>query len=156
MTNIEICNIPCLELETRDPFFDSIIETYPNYQKWLKESCFDRRCIIIKDSLGQFAGLCIYGFKYSDRYNMDGSPKNPIVKICSLKIREDLRRNRLATRIIQSIENEYCPISSKWIYTTVYPKCSDMIGFLESLGFIRHDSLKERTGEYVYVKRIHS
>ena len=156
MTNVKISNIPCSELTTIDSFFDSFVEKYPDYRKWLKEACFDRRCILAKDDMGEIIGLLIYGFKLSDRYGMNGNSKRPIVKICSLKVREDFRRKYLATEMVRSIENHYSSTQSKWMYITVYPECTDMIGFLDHLGFIRHDRLKERTGEYVYKKRIHS
>lgn len=79
------------EIDSRDPFFDSLREGYPEFDGWWREKCVKqhRSCWVVYDN-DQLAGLIVR--KDEDAMNTDAITKaGKILKICTFKVAPESR-----------------------------------------------------------------
>lgn len=118
----EICEVGIkngyvYEFDKRDSFFDSLRESYPEFNVWFDRICKEHReCWYIKDN-NNLVTICIY--KREENASIADGTKvldGKILKLCTLKVSPEYRGRKFGEKILYiafkySIDNGY-----NWIY----------------------------------------
>lgn len=134
----------CHQINRIDPIFESLRGDYDGFEKWFRESCVKnhRHCWTINFG-GKIAGIAIRKDEAVNDFlrelpsAKDLFQKIPekILKICTLKIGEEYRGEKLGEQLLKQIlwwanRNRY-----DFAYLTVFPKHKNLIDLLLQYGF---------------------
>jgi ribosomal protein S18 acetylase RimI-like enzyme/predicted nucleic acid-binding protein len=126
----------CYELELADPIFNSLRETYNDFNKWYKDKCITERrnCWVIFDN-SAIAALAIKKDETRDEVKELGIPGDKILKLCLFKVAESSRGERYGEQLLKQAM-DYC-FRNKYdsVYLTTYPQQISLIHTLEKFGF---------------------
>ena len=129
------------EIDNNKPFFDSLRETYPEFDIWFKKKSEQRRkCWCIEDENSQIVAICIY----KDEENKDigklsynGEVLNgKVLKLCTFKVAPSARGKKLGERMLY-IAFKYCKDNNyDWVYLhTDGKEQKSLVGLCEEYGF---------------------
>mgnify|MGYP002624916773 FL=1 len=137
----------CFNLDIEDSFFNSLRDSYPDFNNWFRVKCQQehRNCFVIRNN-SKIAGLCIYK-KESPSYEMFGN----VIKICTFKLSySGTKHGELLLRQLLKL----CYDSKiDWLYVTAF-ESNYICQFFEEFGFEQYKERKADTGELIYRKKI--
>ena len=90
------------EIEVKQPFFDSLRDSYEGFNEWYKKSSATHRkawCIIQNSVL---LAICIYKEETDSIINDNGEKLNSALKLCTFKVAPDARGQKYGERLIYS------------------------------------------------------
>lgn len=136
------------EIDSKDGFFDSLREGYPEFDDWWREKCVKqhRACWVVYDD-DQLAGLIVR--KDEDATDTDAVTKaTKILKICTFKVAPESRGVKLGELLLKQVlwyaqTNKY-----DLAYLTTYDEQVALMQLLEYYGF--RNAGENANGEYIY------
>lgn len=136
------------EIDSRDAFFDSLREGYPEFDDWWREKCVKqhRSCWVVYDN-DQLAGLIVRkDEKASDTDAITKATK--ILKICTFKVAPGSRGVKLGELLLKQVlwyaqSNRY-----NLAYLTTYEDQDALMQLLEYYGF--RNAGQNTNGEFIY------
>lgn len=141
------------EIDLNDPFFDSLRDSYNEFNVWFKRKN-DELAYVSYNALGR-----IQGFLYLKIENgpiEDITPvldENKVLKVGTFKI--DAHGTKLGERFVKIIVDELLRNGLIVSYITIFPKFRPLINILERFGFVHHGIKISSNGqEDVYRKEI--
>lgn len=139
------------EVNTHDSFFDSLKYDYAEFPEWFqKKAAQGESALIYSDSVG--IGAFLYLKSEAEEIVLQDIvlPKVPRLKIGTLKLREDLRGQRLGEGAIGIALWHWQSSLVDEVYITVFEKHSILTRLLEMFGFTLRGH--NHRGERVYFK----
>lgn len=136
------------EIDSKDNFFDSLREGYPEFDDWWREKCVKqhRSCWVVYDD-DQLAGLIVR--KDEEALDTDAITKAAkILKICTFKVAPESRGVKLGELLLKQVlwyaqTNKY-----DLAYLTAYEEQAALMQLLEYYGF--RNAGQNTNGEYIY------
>lgn len=136
------------EINSKDAFFDSLREGYPEFDDWWREECVKqhRPCWVVYDN-DDLAGLIVR--KDENASNTDAITKaTKILKICTFKVAPGSRGVKLGELLLKQVlwyaqSNRY-----DLAYLTTYEEQAALMQLLEYYGF--RNAGKNANGEFIY------
>lgn len=136
------------EIDSKDTFFDSLREGYPEFDDWWREKCVKqhRSCWVVYDN-DQLAGLIVR--KDEDALDTDAITKAAkILKICTFKVAPESRGVKLGELLLKQVlwyaqTNQY-----DLAYLTTFEEHVALMQLLEYYGF--RNAGQNADGEYIY------
>jgi len=144
--------VPAYELKRDDPFFESLKDEYPEFDRWFEKICREGRpCLVHFGTKGCIDALLIWKTENEAVYCVPPLPKKPRLKICTLKV--DYRGRRLGELFIKLSTFYAIRKNLEEIYLTHFTKPVDPLAdLLNEYGFSR--VARTTRGEGVYLKVI--
>lgn len=143
----------CHQINRHDSIFCSLREDYTQFEQWFHESCVKkhRDCWTVNFN-DEIAGIAIRKDEsFSDLKNDIASSEkfflsspNKILKICTFKIKDEYRGEKLGEQLIKQILWWASKNAYDFVYLTVYPKHRYLIDMLVLYGF---ESIGRTKGE---------
>lgn len=92
---------PCHTLDLGDTFFDSLRESYPTFNSWLKQCSEEqRRCWAIYGARNELRALCIYKIEADGVIDNEGfHPGARMLKLCTFKAAASVRGEKVGERL---------------------------------------------------------
>lgn len=137
----------CFNIDEKDSFFDSLRNSYKNFDKWFIEKCKGehRDCFELTEN-GRLVGICIYKFEPAC-YGMTGR----ILKICTFKLEKS--GNKLGELLLRKLFDSCYDSNVDWIYVTAFED-NYICQFFENFGFEPYKERKEDTNELILRKKM--
>lgn len=127
-----------------DPIFDGLRSDYPEFERWLRETCVpEHRDALVIDSGAGIAALTILK---EERTGTD-----EVLKICTLKVADSHNGFRYGELLIRGVVERCRKAGLQETYVTVLPKHERLLELLGDFGFIEQPARTER-GEVVMRK----
>ena len=140
-----------IEIDLSDPFFDSLKRDYPEFSDWFHTKASEgREALVFNDEQGLGAFVSLKLEKEPLYLNEVTFPPIPRLKICTLRLAERFRGQRLGEGAMGLILWEWQRTKAEEIYVTVFPEHKDLILNLERFGFQLAGSNKR--GERLYLR----
>lgn len=117
----------------KDPFYDSLREDYPDFDKWFNKKSNDNAIAHVHKENGD-----IQAFLYVKDYESEAVgdlPASPRMKIGTLKVCEDVGRRRIAEGAVGIALWKWQRSELDEIYVTIFPKYDITIKILKMFGF---------------------
>ncbi len=143
------------ELDLNDPFFDSLKEDYPGFDKWFHGKANDRAYVTINNENGLILSFLYIKTEDKDEAYPDINPPfkpKKRLKVGTFKVISN--GVRLGERFMKIIFDNALARKVDEIYVTIFEKREEqqrLIGLLEEWGFHKHGT-KGEDGELVYVR----
>lgn len=136
------------EIDSKDTFFDSLRDGYPEFDDWWREKCVKqhRSCWVVYDN-DQLVGLIVR--KDEDASDTDAITKaSKILKICTFKVAPESRGVKLGELLLKQVL--WFAQSNKYdlAYLTTYEEQVALMQLLEYFGF--RNAGQNRNGEFIY------
>ena len=138
-------------LDINDPFFDSLKESYKEFEKWFYKKSFEKAQAYILEDNG------IQGFLYlkleeeTDTTITPNFSNEKRLKVGTFKVNP--HGTRLGERFIKLIFDEMLHTNIKKSYVTIFNKHDDLIELLKKYGYLYWGIKETENGkEEVYVK----
>ena len=89
------------EINKNQPFFESLRESYDDFDKWFQKCATDKRkCWCIEDKSGNVVAICIYKHEQDARLTDNGKiTPGRILKLCTFKVDAKARGKKLGERL---------------------------------------------------------
>ena len=140
------------EIDKKQPFFDSLRQTYDDFDNWYQKSASDqRKCWCIADDNGNIVAICIYKLEANVKLTDAGDIiKGKILKLCTFKVDATARGKKLGERLLY-IAFDFCVKNDiDWVYLhTVGKEHQTLVGLCEEYGFYY---LGKYQSDDVYIK----
>lgn len=139
------------EINLSDTIFESLRSDYDGFDVWFDRCRREHRlCWVLEVSDG-IAGLVI---RKEEDHSVAGTkfPGNKILKICTLKVREEFRGEKFGELLLKQILWFAQRNSYDLVYLTAYPKHAFLVDLLKFYGF--EETKKNPNGELVLEKQI--
>lgn len=138
------------ECNIDDPFFDSLKNDYPGFVAWYNGH--PERLVYINEGEEGIDALLILKDGEQDIIDLKdlSLPQIPRIKICTLKLNENKRNQRLGEGAIGIALWHWQKRLEDEIYITVFPKHTTLTMLLERFGF--KDMGELENGEHLYLK----
>lgn len=138
------------ECNINDTFFDSLKKDYPNFIDWFNRH--PDRSVYINQNKDGIRALLILKDDEQDEIKLNNEllPKKARIKICTLKLNENIRSQRLGEGTIGIALWHWQKRPEDEIYVTVFPKQEQLIALLTKFGF--KNSGEFENGEYLFIK----
>ena len=138
------------ECDINDSFFDSLKSDYPNFINWYNNHP-NRDVYVNQDTNGIRALLILKDDEQEKIKLKDNSlPQKSRIKICTLKLNENVRSQRLGEGSIGIALWHWQKRPENEIYVTVFPKQEQLIDLLLKFGF--RDIGEFQNGEHLFMK----
>lgn len=138
------------ECDINDPFFDSLKNDYPGFVNWYNNH-LDRDVYVNQNADGIRALLILKDDEQDEIKLKDNLlPQKPRIKICTLKLNENVRSQRLGEGSIGIALWHWQKRPEDEIYVTVFPKQEQLIALLLKFGF--KDFGEFKNGEHLFMK----
>lgn len=145
----EICEVGIkngyvYEFDKRNSFFDSLRESYPNFNQWFDCICENhRKCWYIEDN-NKLVAICIYkeekNTSVADNTNI---LEGKILKLCTLKVSPEYRGRKFGEKILYIAFNYCINNGYNWIYLhSDEKKQKSLIELCHEYGFTDHGYYK--------------
>lgn len=151
----DVSHVPLHNIDYRQPFFDSLRYSYPEFDDWYREkSAEGRKAWSVTDDNGSLAALLIYKDELNehvtDRTTIDGKS----LKLCTFKVGEHFRGRKVGELLIKMAFEHSFKNGYRHIYVTIRPEIHDHLkDLVEEFGFMYIGMCKmQRDG--VYLKSI--
>ncbi|MDR2866230.1 MAG: hypothetical protein LBV13_02355 [Methanomassiliicoccaceae archaeon] len=143
-------NLRCFaDCDINDPFFDSLKEDYPDFEKWFRRKADKKEKAYVHLADDSSIQAFLY-LKDREEEAVGTLPPEPRMKIGTIKICDTSKRRRLGEGAIGIALWNWQKSGLNEIYVTVFPKHKDIIGVIETHGFTF--CCKKDNGENVYMK----
>ena len=142
------------EIDKKQPFFDSLRQTYSTFEGWFQRSAEkQRKCWCIEDDKGMIVAICVYKPEKDVAITNDGKiVEGKLLKICTFKVDERARGKKLGERLLY-IAFDYCVKNNiDWIYvhmTTSGEEQQKLAAMCKEYGFYFFGNYKK---DDVYIK----
>lgn len=144
----DVKEIKAHQIDCKQPFFDSLRDSYPDFDQWWENKCVKqhRPCWVVSDD-NELAGLVVW--KKETGNDTDALTKvDHILKICTFKVNEDKRGVKLGELLLKQVlwyvqKNRY-----DLAYLTTYSDQSSLRSLLEFYGFCHVE--ENQQGEFIY------
>ncbi|WP_158624437.1 GNAT family N-acetyltransferase [Corallococcus sp. CA041A] len=136
------------DVDTEDPFLDSLRGDYPSFDGWFRRCQMDhRRCWVVRGQGRHLAALCLI----KDEEGVLGL-KGRTLKLCTFKVAPAHQGRRLGELLLKSVFEHVSKNGHDFIYVTAYERQGALIAMFEDFGF----QVEGRTesGELVLLKRM--
>ena len=131
-----------IESEIEQPFFDSLRDSYHEFNAWfLKCSKENRKCYLLKVD-DKITALLIYRKEKSSNHNLP-SVTHDAIKMCTLKVAETVFGYRLGELFLNKMFELCIKSSTKYLYLTVFPHHTHLINLLSKYGFIKDEFINK-------------
>ena len=149
------------EIDYNDPFFDSLRDDYYNFNKWFINKQSDNyKAYVTYDKENKLSSFLLLKIEEKEQYIDFDKPLNKLkrLKICTLKV-NNINKS-IGSSFIKIIDKVAVDNNIKEIYTTVYPKYTKLIKFLEKNNYKYYankntlDSKGNTLKEKVYIKQV--
>ena len=138
------------ECDISDKFFDTLKADYPGFIDWYNGH-LDRDVYINQDTNGIRALLILKDGEQDEIILKDRTlPRKSRIKICTLKLDENIRERRLGEGTIGIALWHWQKRPEDEIYITVFPKHALLINLLQRFGFNKVGILDN--GECIFIK----
>jgi GNAT superfamily N-acetyltransferase len=149
-----IKDVPTHCLDLKDPFFDSLREGYPDFNKWFTEKCCrgGRHAWIYFDGHEHPRAICIYNEEESPIISDDFQAlQGKVLKLCTFKVGEEVRGRKIGELLLKAAFQYATRNNIEHIYLTMkldkQPYLRDMV---EEYGF---SYFSDHNGDQVFVKK---
>lgn len=124
----------CIQLDLADPIFESIRTDYVGFDQWFAKCQKEHRSALVVERLssGGLEAVCILKEETDHEYELP----SPRLKICTLKVAEEGRGQRLGELLIRAVLDEAIASDQEGLSVTVFEKQVELIGLLRDLGFL--------------------
>ena len=125
----------CVQVDIKNPFFDSLKTDYLEFNTWWRKCVSEqRKCWCAYNGDGELSALAIYKQETDDtRFCINGEK---VLKICTFKVSEHHRGLKLGEHLIKQILDYAIRENFTTIFMTAYPqKQAYLIDFLSKYGF---------------------
>ena len=141
------------DIDLADPFFDSLKESYREFENWFKRKASER-AYLIKDDSNKVQAFLYLKIEYSSIDDVEPAlPQNKYLKIGTFKI--NAHGTKLGERFIKKIFDYAVANDVQNIYVTSFPNQAGLVSLLKRYGFIKSGTKKSSNGtEDVYLKQI--
>lgn len=127
----------CHALDMYDPFFDSLRESYPEFDEWL-EGCArgQRECWTIRRG-EKLAALCIYNPERESIIDDEGfEPAGPVLKLCTFKVDSNTYGQKMGERLLHAAFSYARQQGFNFVYLTVHEELHPrLVELMKSFGF---------------------
>jgi predicted nucleic acid-binding protein len=143
------------ELDLNDPFFDTLKEDYPGFDKWFHKKANDKVYVTANNENGKLLSFLFLKTEDKDEAYPDITPSfkpKKRLKVGTFKVVSN--GVRLGERFMKIIFDNAIAQKVNEIYVTIFDKRDEqkrLITLLEDWGFVNYGK-KETTGELVYVR----
>lgn len=148
-----IKDIPTHSLILKDPFFDSLREGYPGFDKWFIEKCCreERHAWIYFDGHEHPRAICIYNEEKSPIVSDSSQAlQGKVLKLCTFKVGEEVRGRKIGELLLKAAFQYSTKNSIEHIYLTMKPdKQPYLRDMVEEYGF---SYFSDYNGDQVFVK----
>ncbi len=147
--------MPVKNLETQNPFFDSLREEYPNFNNWLEKiKQEERMCWAHLSKKERLKSLLIFK-KENEPIEGIKSKKEKRFKMCTFKVGREDQGKKIGELFIKLGINYALKNNLKEIYFTHYTKEGKdyLVDLVEKWGFVNED--ENNGGEGVYIKNLY-
>ena len=140
------------EIDVSDPFFDSLKQDYPGFEtEWFPKCAREgREALVFSDDSGLGAFVAMKQENESILLKGGACPAVPRLKICTLRLAERFRGQRLGEGAIGLVLWKWQELKLEEVYVTVFPSHTDLISQLEKFGFCAVGY--NLGGELVYIR----
>ncbi|EKR71276.1 GNAT family N-acetyltransferase [Leptospira noguchii] len=142
--------IPVYSLNDKDPIFESLRESYPNFDTWLQKCKREHREAIIIQRENALAAICIFAEETKDQIK---GLKGKILKLNTFKVSAKFSGYKLGELLLKSVIRIARHEKFAHLYLTTYEHQIQLINFLEDFGF-RAIPVRNEREELVFVKNI--
>jgi predicted nucleic acid-binding protein/L-amino acid N-acyltransferase YncA len=129
------------QINTRDPFFESLCIDYPDFPRWYQDKCIKqhRHCWVARID-GSLAGLVIRKAECRADSGVQ-SPGERVLKICTFKVNTPHQGEKLGEQLLKQVLWFAQSNRFETVYATAFPKHTLLIALFESFGFHRTSEL---------------
>lgn len=86
-TSVAIENVPLYNLDLNNRFFDSLRDSYKEFNDWFKRIAQERSAWVVQSEEGDIFGLCIYKIEKDERLTDEGlRMSGAVLKLCTFKV----------------------------------------------------------------------
>jgi len=149
-----IKDVPTHSLTLKDPFFDSLREGYPDFDKWFTEKCCrdGRHAWIYFDGHDHPRAICIYKEEESPIISDNSKAlQGKVLKLCTFKVGEEVRGRKIGELLLKAAFQYATKNNIEHIYLTMQldkqPYLRDMV---EEYGF---SYFSDHNGDQVFIKK---
>lgn len=153
---LAVKKVPIGSLDVSNEFFDSLRNTYPDFNVWFNKKC-DEDAYICRDDMGRLLGFLYIKPENKEENYSDISPCFPPkkrLKIGTFKV--DATGFRLGERFIKIVFDNAIEQNVDEVYVTLFdnlPELETLVTLLSRWGFENYGT-KTRTGEKVLTKQM--
>ena len=149
-----VTEIKAHEIDSRDCFFDSLREGYPEFNRWWREKCVNqhRSCWAVYYN-GHLAGLIVRKDECLGETDAI-SPAKKILKICTFKVAPESRGVKLGELLLKKVLWYAQANGYDLTYLTTYKDQASLMNLLEFYGF--QNAGRNRNGELIYERTFSS
>lgn len=149
------------EIDCNDIFFDSLRKDYYNFNNWfINKQNNNYKAYITYDKENKLSSFLLLKIEEKEKYLDFDKPLNKLkkLKICTLKV-NNINKS-IGSSYLKIIDKVAVDNNIKEIYTTVYPKYTKLIKFLEKNNYKYYTNKNTLDGngkllkENVYIKKI--
>jgi hypothetical protein len=141
------------DIDLNNQFFDSLKRDYPEFPAWFakKADAGERAFVVVEDGrIDAFVYLKDESDEEVELTDAENLPKEPRLKIGTLKVSDGVRGTRLGEGAIGMALWQWRDRDLDQVYVTVFEKHDVLVGMLERFGFRRAGT--NARGELVMVK----
>lgn len=158
-TQVVLPNIQDMELHTltamlNAPFFNSLRNTYNDFDVWFHDSARQgRKAWIYKDQdAGPLSAICIYDIQHDEVINDDGDIlRGSALKLCTFKVGEEVRGRKIGELFLRAAFIYATDQRCEHIFIHAKPTAQEhLVALLEDYGFAKAGVYQ---GDVVYVKQ---
>lgn len=157
---IELPNIETVflyDINSDDPFFDSLREDYDGFNEWFKDKQAEgRKAKIVKNEQSEINALLIYKEEEGEIVTNDnrGLPGKSI-KLSTLKVGEQVRGQKIGELFLKSAFEAARKNHCDYVYMTIHPEKHKYLKDLcEDFGFYEYGIDIKNNRDLVYVKDV--
>lgn len=140
------------DIDVTDPFFDSLKKDYQGFEtKWFPKCVREgREALVFSDEHGLGAFVAMKSENEPIGLTNCEIPAVPRLKICTLRLAERFRGQRLGEGAIGLVLWKWQELKLDEVYVTVFPSHTDLISQLEKFGFVARGC--NPSGELVFMR----
>ena len=126
------------EIEVKQPFFDSLRDSYEIFDEWYKKSAIARRKAWCITKGSELSAICIYKKETDSVINDDGDRLSSALKLCTFKVAPDARGQKYGERLLYSAFKFAHENNLSYVYLHARGKEHELlVSLCEEYGFIR-------------------
>ncbi|TLS68126.1 hypothetical protein FEF65_03780 [Mariprofundus erugo] len=139
------------EFDVNQPFFDSLRDGYPGFNKWYLDKAAEHRTAWCVHNKGEVHAICIYKQEEYPTIVDGGSPLNGIaLKLCTFKVGESVRGRKLGERLLFSAFKYAVEHDIPYVYLHTYGKEHELlVSLCQDYGFEFAGKYQDRDDVYI-------
>lgn len=136
-------------LDERDPIFDSLRQSYPGFDGWLRKCKGEHRqaWTVTVGNSSSLAAVCIVNHEKNPPVSLSGK----VLKVCTFKVSSSYQGVRFGELLLKTVFTFATSNKYDWMLLTAYPEQESLLNFLQDFGFTIMGAATP-SGEYVLVK----